>query len=151
MIAEDSNDEKDQNRVKAFLKEHPKLAGAIRAQNVARESLEWIFEADEEKRVEEEGFENAFKAALKKMTDAGKLKDKQAEELNEIVFPKGDDWEAKYEAYLKENPGIAKAVKSGKIAKEKVIAGMKLRAGGKAPTEEEQLEALYQKLLREVM
>ena len=47
-----------------------------------------------------------------------------------------DKWD--YEAYLKENTGIAKALKSGKITKEKVIAGMKLRAEEKAPTEEDQ-------------
>ena len=137
----------DRNKVTAFLKEHPKLAEAIRARSVARESLDWIL--SKTKPGAGEGFEAAYKAALKIMTDAAKLKEEQAKELYEIVFPRGDDWEAKYEAYLKENPGISKAVKGGKITKEKVIAGIKSRAGEQAPSEEEQLEALYQKLLRE--
>ncbi len=66
-----------------------------------------------------------------------------------MIFPKDIDWDAKYDAYLKEIPGVAKAVKSGKITKEKVIAGIKSRAGEKLPTEEEQLEALHQKLLKD--
>jgi len=90
--------------------------------------------------------EKAMRNALKVMRDADKLTDKQAEEIFNIVFPKEIDWDARYEAFLKENPGVAKAVKSGKISKEKVIAGIKSREGERPPTEEEQLEALYQKL-----
>ena len=47
-----------------------------------------------------------------------------------------DKWD--YEAYLKENPDIAKASKNEKIPKEKLINGVKLRAEEKAPTEEGQ-------------
>jgi len=47
-----------------------------------------------------------------------------------------DKWD--YEDYLKENPGIAKASKNGKIPKEKLIDGVKLRAEEKAPMEEGQ-------------
>ena len=93
--------------------------------------------------------QRAMKAASKIMTDAGKLKAKQATELYAIVFPEDIDWDAKYEAYLKENSGVARAVDSGKITKEKVMAGIKARSGEKAPTEEEQLEALYHKLLKD--
>lgn len=46
-----------------------------------------------------------LKAALKVMLDAEKLNDRQSQKFYEIVFPQGPDWDAKYEAYLKENPG----------------------------------------------
>ncbi len=59
------------------------------------------------------------------------------------------DWNKKYAAYLKKNPAIAKKVKSGDITKAQVIAGMKARSAEKEPTEEEQLEALYQQMLKD--
>ncbi len=59
------------------------------------------------------------------------------------------DWNKKYEAYLKKNPAIAKKVKSGDITKAQVLAGMKARSAEKEPTEEEQLEALYQQMLKD--
>ncbi|HIN75258.1 MAG TPA: hypothetical protein EYM96_03610 [Rhodospirillales bacterium] len=90
-----------------------------------------------------------MKAALKVMRDADKLTDKQVDELFNIVFPKDIDWDARYEAYLKENPGVAQAVRSGKISKENVIDSIKSLAGEKAPTEEEQLEALHQRLVKD--
>lgn len=93
--------------------------------------------------------DDARARAEKVMRDADKLTDEQFEELFNIVFPKNIDWDVSYEAFLKENPGIAKAVNSGKISKEKVIAGIKSRAGEKAPTEAEQIEALYQRLLKD--
>ena len=37
------------------------------------------------------------------------------------------DWDAKYKKYLQDNPRIKEAVESGKITKEKVIAGIKAR------------------------
>ena len=93
--------------------------------------------------------ERAMNDVLKVMKAADKLTDEQADELLKMVFPPRTDWEAKYQAYLKENPAVAKAVESSKITKEKVIAGIKSRAGEKAPTEEEQLEALHQRLLKD--
>ena len=93
--------------------------------------------------------EKAMRDALKVMKDADKLTDEQVEELFNIVFPKDIDWDVRYEAFLKENPGVSKAINSGKISKEKVIAGIMSREGERPPTEEEQLEALHQKLLRE--
>ncbi len=93
--------------------------------------------------------ERSMKAALKEMRDADKLTDKQVDELFNIVFPKDIDWDARYEAYLKENPAVAKAVDRGKISKEKVIAGLKSRDSEKPLSEKEQLEALYQKLLKD--
>ena len=144
-------------KVDAFLKENPAVVRDIEAQNIARENLEWMFRVGEAKRGEDKNetrrddaarAERAIKAALKVMTEAGTLKDKQAAELYAIVFPKAA-WDAKYEAYLKEIPGVAKAVESGRITKEKVIAGIKARAGERPPTEEEQLEALYQRLLQD--
>jgi hypothetical protein len=59
------------------------------------------------------------------------------------------DWNKKYAAYLKKNPAIAKKVKSGDITKAQVIAGMKARFAEKQPSEEEQLEALYQQMLKD--
>ena len=79
--------------------------------------------------------EKAMRDALKVMRDADKLADKQVDELFNMVFPKDTDWDARYEAFLKENPGVAQAVNSGKISKEKVIAGIKSREGERPPTE----------------
>ncbi|MDF1845254.1 MAG: hypothetical protein P1U77_27915 [Rubripirellula sp.] len=93
--------------------------------------------------------EKALRAALKVMTDTKKLKPEQAKQLYEIVFLPVVDWEAKYEAYLKENPGIANAVANGKTTKEKVMVGIKAREGEKPLTEEQKIDALYQKLQRE--
>ena len=95
------------------------------------------------------GAEKAMRDALKVMRDADKLTDTQVDELHNMVFPKEIDWDVRYEAFLKENPAVADAVKSGTISKEKVIAGIMSREGERPPTEEEQLEALYQKLLKD--
>jgi len=92
--------------------------------------------------------EKAMRDALKVMRDADKLTDEQVEEILNIVFPKDIDWDARYEAFLKANSGVEKAVKSGKISKDKVIAGIKSREGERPPTEEEQLEGLYQRMLK---
>jgi len=146
-------------KVDEFLKENPGVARDIRAQNIARENLEWMFRQDAANRGDEKNprgdgaaharAERAIKVALKVMTEAKKLKRPQAKELYELVFPTGTDWDARYEAFLKENLGVAQAVESGKINKEKVLAGIKSREGERPPTEEEQLEALYQRLLKE--
>ena len=37
------------------------------------------------------------------------------------------DWEAEYKDFLKKNPNVAKAVESGRISKEKVMADIKAR------------------------
>ncbi|HIB91075.1 TPA: hypothetical protein EYO57_28435 [Candidatus Poribacteria bacterium] len=53
------------------------------------------------------------------------------------------DWDVQYEAYLKENPGVVKAVASGKISKENIIAGIKNRMEDLSPSDEEHLEMLW--------
>ena len=73
------------------------------------------------------------------------------------------DWEAEYQKFLKDNPGVKKAVEAGKIAKTKVIAEIKERAAEQvrqAEREEERrrntrrlqteraLEAEFQQLLK---
>ncbi len=126
-------------KYREFLRENPGVARNIEARNIAKENILYLLRQGEAKR--------ALKAALKVMRDADKLTDTQVDELFRIVFPKEIDWEAKYESFLKKNPGVAKAVRSGKISKESVIAGIKSREGERPPTEEEQLEALYQRLL----
>ena len=114
-----------------------------------------MFRVGEAKRGEEKNSrgDDAARAraerAIKVMTEAKKLKKQQAKDLYEIVFPKGTDWDAEYIAYLKKNPAVARAVKSGKITREMVMAGIKARESERPPTREEQLEALYQKLLKE--
>ena len=50
---------------------------------------------------------------------------------------------------MKANPAVAGAVKSGKITKDNVLAGIKAREGERSPTEEEQLEALHQRLVKD--
>ena len=146
-------------QVDAFLQENPAIARDIEAQNIARENLEWMFRVAAAQRGEDQKSsrsgdaagaraERAIKAALKVVTDAEKIKQEQAVDLYAIVFPKAV-WDASYEAYLKEVPGVAKAVESGRITREKVIAGIKARAGERPPTEEEQLAARYQELLQE--
>ena len=37
------------------------------------------------------------------------------------------DWEAEYQKFLKENPGVKRAIENGRIAKEKVLAEIKDR------------------------
>jgi len=61
------------------------------------------------------------------------------------------DWDAKYKKYLQDNPRIKEAVESGKITKEKVIAGIKAREeeNRKQPTVDEQMEKEYQQMLEE--
>ena len=63
------------------------------------------------------------------------------------------DWEAEYQKFLKENPGVKRAVENGRIAKEKVLAEIKDRAAEKAreaASEEEQiLEREFQQLIKE--
>lgn len=59
------------------------------------------------------------------------------------------DWNKKYEEYLAKNPAIAKKVKSGEITKAQVLAGMKARVAEKAKSEEEQLEEIYQQMLKD--
>lgn len=93
--------------------------------------------------------EEDMRDALKVMRDADKLTDEQVEELFNIVFPKGIGADVGYEAFLKENPDMAKAVKSGKISEEDAIAKMNYLSGDKITTAEEQLQALYQKLLQD--
>lgn len=144
-------------KVNEFLNENPAVARNIEAQNIARENLEWMLRVGHVNREEEKNAqddvaaiaERAINAAIKIMTDADKLTNKQAIELYEIVFPKDIEWDARYESYLKEMSAVAEAVESGKITKENVMAGIKSRAGEKARTEEEQLDALYQKLLKD--
>ena len=146
-----------QKKVDEFLREIPEVARDIQAQNIARENLEWMIlvgETIQEREGHASGYDkarakHALKITLEVMIDADKLKEKQAAELYEIVFPKNIDWGARYEAYLKANPAVAGAVKSGKITKDNVLAGIKAHEGERSPTEEEQLEALYQKLLKE--
>ncbi len=128
-------------KYREFLRENPGVARGIEARNFAKENILYLLRQGEAKR--------ALKAALKVMRDADKLTDTQVDELFRIVFPKEIDWEAKYESFLKKNPGVAKAVRSGKISKESVITGIKSREGERPPTEEEQLEALYQKLVKD--
>ena len=63
------------------------------------------------------------------------------------------DWEAEYQKFLKENPGVKRAIENGRIAKEKVLAEIKDRAAEKAreaASEEEQiLEREFQQLIKE--
>jgi len=61
------------------------------------------------------------------------------------------DWDAKYKKYLQDNPRVKEAVESGKITKEKVIAGIKAREeeNRKQPTVDEQLEKEYQQMIKE--
>ena len=113
-----------QEKVDNFINKNPEIAQNIRAQNFARENLEWMFRVEEEelgKGKLSQGedaactrAELALKAAIKIMKESKKLKPEQAKELYEIVFSKGTDWNARYEAYLKENPGVASAVNSGR-------------------------------------
>lgn len=146
-----------QKKVDEFLRDIPEVARDIQAQNIARENLEWMIlvgETIQEQEGHASGYDkarakHALKITLEVMIDADKLKEKQAAELYEIVFPKNIDWSARYEAYLKANPAVADAVKSGKITKDNVLADIKAHEGERSPTEEEQLEALYQKLLKE--
>ena len=67
--------------------------------------------------------------------------------------PEPFDWEAEYQKFLKENPGVKKAVEAGKIAKQKVIAEIKDRAAEKARQaeleENRSLEAEFQQLLKD--
>ena len=59
------------------------------------------------------------------------------------------DWDKKYDEFLKNNPTVKAAVENGKITKEKVIAGIKTRWEESQPSEEEQLETIYQQILRD--
>ena len=151
-------------KVDEFLEKNPAIARDIRAGNTARENLEWMFRVGEAKRGEAKRgeaknprgddaalarAERAIKIALEVMTETKRLEQQQAKDLYKMVFPGGVDWEARYAAYLRENPAVASAVKSGKITKEKVMAGIKAREGERPPTREEQIEALYQKLIKE--
>ena len=127
-------------QVDEFLKENPTVVRDIQTQTIARENLEWMFRIGAATReagksdargddVSRARAERAVKAAIQVMTEAEKLNLQQAKELYDIVFPKELDWDARYEAFLKEVPGVAKAVESGRITKEKVIAGIKSREG----------------------
>ena len=131
------------------LREHIALHG-LRKENVIKLLQHGDAKLDEnDKAAQQARSDKALRAALKIMTDAKKLKPEQAKQLYEIVFPPVVDWEAKYVAYLKENPGIANAVANGKTTKEKVMVGIKAREGEKPLTDEQKIEALYQKLQRE--
>ena len=57
--------------------------------------------------------------------------------------------EAEYQDFLQNNPAVAKAVKSGKISKENVLASIKARRTENKPSKDENLKALYDKMLRE--
>ncbi len=63
------------------------------------------------------------------------------------------DWEAEYQKFLKENPGVKRAIENGRIAKEKVLAEIKDRAAEKAREAGEQdqqsLEREFQQLIKE--
>ncbi len=56
--------------------------------------------------------------------------------------------EAEYQDFLQNNPAVAKAVKSGKISKENVLAGIKAQRTENKPSKDEKLKALYDKMLR---
>ncbi len=91
-----------------------------------------------------------FRATLRAMVTDGKLREEQARDMSGMVFPNSDpEWEDRYLTYLDDNPAIAKAVASGKIARENVMAGLRSREEERTPTEEEQIEALYQQMLEE--
>jgi hypothetical protein len=115
-----------QKKVDEFLRKVPEVVKDIQAQNIAKESLEWMILVGEAMQGREghdaPGHDKALArarralgTALRVMVDTDKLQEKQAAELYEIVFPKGIDWDARYEAYLKASPTVAGAVKSGKI------------------------------------
>ena len=104
-------------KVDAFLKENPAVVRDIEAQNIARENLEWMFRVGEAKRGEDKNetrrddaarAERAIKAALKVMTEAGTLKDKQAAELYAIVFPRAA-WDAEQFNPCSRNPNFSEA------------------------------------------
>lgn len=52
------------------------------------------------------------------------------------------DWDAKYQQFLKDNPGVKSKVDSGAITKQQVLAGLKARQ--KETDKGEDLEAKYQ-------
>ena len=86
----------------------------------------------------------------------GKLSKEEVETLKKAMKPRGEaekiDWDAAYEKYLKENPRVRAGVDSGKITKERVIAGLKARAGGRGGDKKgaaDDLEKRYQEFLRE--
>ena len=142
-------------KFQVFLRQNPALREHLVHHGLTKENVIKLLQHgdanldENDKAAQRARSEKALRAALKVMTDTKKLKPEQAKQLYEIVFLPVVDWEAKYEAYLKENPGIANAVANGKTTKEKVMVGIKAREREKPLTEEQKIEALYQKLQRE--
>ena len=97
------------NQVDGFLRENPSVARYIESRTIARENLEWMFRTaatprgEDQPGVRGDGVAQSraacvLKAALKVMADTEKLKHEQTVDLHDIVFPKENDWEARWEA-----------------------------------------------------
>ena len=80
--------------------------------------------------------ERGLKLALDKMVTAEKLTAAQASEMVAIAFPRAQSEEARFEAYLKENPRMAKAIEVGRLTREQALAGFRARSGA-GPTNHE--------------
>ncbi len=105
-------------KFQAFMRQNPALREqfihGLKKENIIRLLKHGDAKLNEsDKAAQQVRSEKALKAALKIMTDAKKLKPEQAKQLHEIVFPPVVDWDEKYEQYLKDNPAVASAVKSG--------------------------------------
>ncbi|MEE3370084.1 MAG: hypothetical protein VX346_12135 [Planctomycetota bacterium] len=102
--------------------------------------------------------------AKKQVDDPGEVEklqeeiDRLTEEIVKLRASRRDrraktDWEAEYQNFLKENPGVKRAIENGRIAKEKVLAEIKDRAAEKAreagEQDEQSLEREFQQLIKE--
>jgi hypothetical protein len=142
-------------KFQVFLRQNPALRDSLEIHGLRKANCIWMLKQGALELDENDGeaqrarAERALKAALKAMTSAKKLTEKQSDEMFRIVFPEQANEQARFEAYLNENPEVAKALSSGKVTREQALAGFRARASEKGPSREELLDAAHAKLLEE--